>query len=423
MDRMYTGGLLIVDLGKGETSERELDDGLMGSRLGGAAVNLSLFEEFKDLDPVVIGSGLFTGSMVPGCALGVVTARSPLSGKLMHSPLVNYLGAELKLAGFPFVVIHGRSDAPCYLWLHDEIADLLPAQAIWGQDTWSTVDYVREEQGEERIQVLAIGKAGENRLDAAMAVVDYWSEGDKVGLGRRMGEMNLKAVAARGMGELEVEDPKRTLQLYRKAMVSARTKLKGATGVDSLMPGVDLGDLAPIRHRDIACSGCPWPCRTFVKYNEPPTVLKEQLKEPGVLIADASGFRSLMKDGRGATDAARLLEACSRLGLEPMLASGQIAGMGLEEAKARLDALSSSGFEVAGVPSVEGAASPDAFSPFAPNDGAREEIALAYILGICPRYVAKVGLDLDLCLELIEATTGLRKGREDLLGLANSIIP
>jgi aldehyde:ferredoxin oxidoreductase len=422
MDKMYTGSILVVDLSKGETSERELSDELIESRLGGAAINLSLFEEFKNQDPVVIGSGLFTGTMIPGCALAAVTARSPLNGKVMHSPLVNYLGAELKLAGFPFVVLYGRSEEPSYLWLHDEIADLLPAQSIWGQDTWKTADYIREEQGEGRIQVLAIGKAGENCLDSAMAVVDYWSEGDKVGLGKRMGEMNLKAVATRGMGELEVEDPVRTLELYRKAMVGIRSKLKGAKGIDSLLPKADFGDLASIRHRDIACSGCPWPCRTFVKYNEPPTVMKEESKEPGMLIVDVSGFQSLMEGGRGATDAAKLLEVCSRLGLEPISAAKQIPGLGYEEARAKLDSLASSDFGVKGIPKVDGAVLPERFSPFAPNGGAEDEIALAYVLGICPRYVAKVGIDIELCLKLIEATTGLTKEGEDLLGLTNSII-
>jgi aldehyde:ferredoxin oxidoreductase len=422
MDLMYTGSVLMVDLSKGETSERELSDELIGARLGGAAINLALFEEFKDKDPIVIGSGLFTGTMVPGCALGVATARSPLNGKVMHAPIVNYLGAELKLAGFPFVVIHGRSKSPTYLWLHDEIADLLSAQAIWGGDTWKTVDHIREEQGEERIQVLAIGRAGENRSDAAMAVVDYWSEGDKIGLGKLMGEMNLKAVAARGMGELEVSDSHRTLELCRQSMQAARSRLNGASGIESLVPDADLADLAPIRHREIACSGCPWPCRTFVKYNEPPTILKEALKEPGMLITDVSGFLALRSMGRNSMDAARLLEVCSRLGLEPIAASKQIEGVAFADAKARLEDLASIGFGIAGVPSVPGATSPGTFSPFAPNGGEKEDLALAYVLGLCPRYVARVGLDLGMCLELIEATTGLIKERHELAGLANSLI-
>lgn len=422
MDHMYTGNILILDLTTGATTERELTDELVGARIGGAALNLSLYEEFKEKDPVIVGAGLLTGSMVPGSSLGVVTARSPISGKVMHSPLVNFLGTELKLAGFPFIVLHGRSERPSYLWLHDEIADLLPAEKVWGQDTWHTVDFIRDEQGEERIQVLSIGRAGENGGTGATAVVDYWSEGDKIGIGKRLGEMNLKALAARGMGELEVQDADRTMDLCMRMMRDARSKLSGARGIGSLLPKEDLKDLSTVKHRDIACSGCPWPCRTFAKYNEPPTVLKEELKEPGVLIVDASGFVALLKRGYGAADSARLLETCSRLGLEPVAASQEVGGTAYEDAKARLEELSSTAFNVPSPPRIEGAVCPGTFSPFAPNGGEAEDIALAYILGICPRYAARVGMDASVLSEMVEATTGLSRGADELLNLANSLI-
>jgi len=125
---------------------------------------------------------------------------------------------------------------------------------------------------------------------------------------------------------------------------------------------------------------------------------------------------------RDSADAARLLEVCSRLGLEPVAASKQIEGVAFADAKARLEVLASTGFGISGVPSVPGATSPSKFSPFAPNGGEKEDLALAYVLGICPRYVAKIGLDLGMCLKLIEATTGLSKGRDELVGLANSLI-
>jgi hypothetical protein len=224
------------------------------------------------------------------------------------------------------------------------------------------------------------------------------------------------------MGELEVDDPSRTLELCRLAMHAARSHLRGAKGIESLVTDADMADLAQIRHRDIACSGCPWPCRTFVKYNEPPTVLKEQLKEPGMLISDVSGFLALRDKGRNSMDAARLLEVCSRIGVEPIAASKLVEGVAFAEAKALLESRASTGFEVTGVPSVPGATSPDTFSPFAPNGGEGEDLALAFVLGICPRYVAKVGLDLGMCLELIAATTSLSMGREELVGLAKSLI-
>jgi len=422
MDFMYTGNLLMVDLAKGETQEGVLEDGLIESKLGGAAVNAELFKQNGSKDPVIIGSGLFTSSMIPGSAMSVVTARSPITGKIMHSPIVNFAGAEMKLAGFDFIVMHGRSSKPAYLWLHDEIADLLPADEIWGKDTWKTVDYIRKEQGEERIQVISIGPAGENGGSIGQAVVNYWSEGDKIGLGKRFGDMNLKAVCTRGMGELELADPGAFLGPCLQAIEDARTKLGGAHGIDSLMPGTDLKNFNEVRHRNSACFGCPWPCRTFAKYNEPPTVLKEALPEAGVLIADAPGFASILGAGFDAAEASRLLETASRMGIEPIGASPMLKGLGFQDAKTKLEAMGSSKTNVSALPTMPGACRPDVFSPFAPNGGDEETIALAYVLGICPRYAAKVGLDTSQVSEFIMACTELDVEPATLSDIARSLL-
>ena len=422
MDYMYTGNLLVVDLAKGETQEGVLEDDLIESKLGGAAVNAELFKQHEGKDPAILGSGLFTSSMVPGSAMSVVTARSPITGKIMHSPIVNFAGAEMKLAGFDFIVIHGRSPEPTYLWLHDEIADLIPADEIWGKDTWKTVDYIREEQGEERIQVISIGPAGEKGGSIGQAVVDYWSEGDKIGLGKRFGDMNLKAVCTRGMGELELADPDAFLLICMQAIEDARTKLGSAHGIESLMPGTDLKNFVAVRHRDSACFGCPWPCRTFAKYNEPPTVLKEALPEPGMLIADAPGFASILNAGFDAVEASRLLETASRFGVEPIGASPMLKGLGYQEARMKLETMGLGQTDVTALPTVPGACRPDLFSPFAPNGGDEETIALAYVLGICPRYAARVGLDKGQVSEIIRVCTELEIAPAELSNIARSLL-
>lgn len=422
MDYMYTGNLLMVDLTKVETQEGVLEDELIETKLGGAAVNVELFKQHESKDPLIIGSGLFTSSMMPGSSMSVVTARSPTTGRLMHSPIVNFAGAEMKLAGFDFIVIHGHSSRPIYLWLHDEIADLLPADEIWGKDTWKTVDFIREEQGEERIQVISIGPAGEKGGSIGQAVVNYWSEGDKIGLGKRFGDMRLKAVCTRGMGELELADPDAFLALCLRAIEDARTKLGGAHGIDSLMPGTDLRNFKEVRHRDSACFGCPWPCRTFAKYNEPPTVLKEALPEPGVLIADAPGFASLLGAGFNAVEASRLLEVASRMGIEPIAASTMLTELGFQDAKAKLETMGSGQTNVSAAPTVPGACRPDVFSPFAPNGGDEETIALAYVLGICPRYAARVGLDMSQVSEIIRVCTELEVEPAALSDISRSLL-
>ncbi|MBM4237223.1 MAG: hypothetical protein FJ151_01920 [Euryarchaeota archaeon] len=422
MDYMYTGNLLVVDLEKGETEERLVDEDMLRSKLGGAAVNDALFKEFESKDPVIVGAGLFTSSMIPGSSMSVMTARSPIADRKMHCPIVNLAGAEVKLAGFDFIVLHGTSPKPVYLWLHDEIADLLPAEGMWGRDTWHTADHIREEQGEERIQVISIGPAGEKRGSIGQLIVDYWSEGDKVGFGRRFGEMGLKAIGTRGMGELELADPEKFLALCLEAIGDARKRVGGARGIDSLMPSVDMKNLMAVRHRDSACFGCPWPCRTYAKYNEPPTVLREALEEPGVLIADAPGFAAMLTAGFDAVETSKLLEVVSRLGIEPVGAALSIEGLGFADAKARLERMGSEKTDVRSIPTVEGACRPDLFSPFAPNGGDEETIALAYILGVCPRFAAKMGIDRELVSKLIEACAEVEIRPDALGSLARSIL-
>lgn len=421
-ENMYAGSVMVLDLSAGEVEERRLEEVLVASRAGGAALNLTLFEEFHGSDPIVLGSGLLTGSMVPGSALSVATARSPITGKVMHCPLVSHLGTELKLAGFPFLVLHGRCPRPSYIWMHDEMLDLLPADGLWGKDTWATADLVREEQGDERIQVLSIGPAGERGGSGAAAIVNYWPEGDRIGLGGRLGGMNLKAIAARGMGELRVADPEGAWDVCMRMTEDARVRLSGARGLVSLLPGVAPGDLAAIEHRDVACSGCPWPCRTFVKYNEPREVMGAGVREPGTLLADAPGYYALLGSGLSAIDAARLMERCSRLGLEPMAASQGLEGAELATAMERLLERSQGRFDAPSLARVDGAVGHRTFSAFAPNGGVPEEIALAYILGLCPRYVARMGMDLGLHLEAVEAMSGIRFEEQGLLRLANSIM-
>jgi aldehyde:ferredoxin oxidoreductase len=421
MGYLYAGGTLIVDLDRGEIEGRELPKDLVASKLGGAALNLALFEEFKERDPVVFGTGPLTATMAPGSALAVATFRSPIDHRVMHVPLLSSLGAELKLSGFSFIVLHGKSEAPAHLWLHDEIADLLPADQLWGQDTWRTTDLIREEQGDGRIQVLSVGPAGERGGSIGQAVVNYWSEGDKVGLGARLGQMHLKALACRGMGGLEVADPERTLDLCIREIHRAKDELGRSKGISSLMPDSDLKNFGEVHHRDSACQGCPWPCRSFSKYNEPPTVLREALEEPGMMIADTPGFVSLLDRGFEAIGASRLMEAASRLGIEPISASALLPA-DLSGAIGRLGALSSTATNVGGVPQVKGATRPDIFSPFAPNGGEAKNIALAFILGICPRYAARIGMDLSLYSQMLMAGADIEMNEAKLDALASSII-
>ncbi len=104
----YTGNILIADLASGECETEELSQELVEKALGGAAINMELYEQYKDKDPLIIGTGFFTATFFPCSCLAVLTGKSPITGKIGHAPLTWQAGVELKLAGFDFVVILGQ---------------------------------------------------------------------------------------------------------------------------------------------------------------------------------------------------------------------------------------------------------------------------------------------------------------------------
>src|SRR3990167_3451381 len=107
MPFLYSGRILIVDLDSKETEERPLDERFIEENLGGALVAQALYEEFESQEPLVLSTGLFTATLFPAGALGIMTAKSPITGKLAHAPFVLMGGMEIKLTGFDFIVIKG----------------------------------------------------------------------------------------------------------------------------------------------------------------------------------------------------------------------------------------------------------------------------------------------------------------------------
>ncbi len=72
----YNGAILIVDLETGETTNEDLELDLMEKCLGGAALNLDLYQKYADRDPVVLGTGLFTATFVPASCLIIIITQA-----------------------------------------------------------------------------------------------------------------------------------------------------------------------------------------------------------------------------------------------------------------------------------------------------------------------------------------------------------
>lgn len=400
MDYMYTEYYLVVDLATGETEEIELEDEFVEEYVGGAKLNLALYEKYKDEDPIIFGSGIFSSTMVPGSCLGVLTAKSPVTGNVAHAPITWNAGAELKFTGYSFVVVKNKAADPTYLWLHDEIADIVDASAVWGKDTWEATDAIREEQGEDRIQLLIIGKAGENKLTSAQVINNYWGDGDRFGFGALFGEKNLKAIAMRGMGELDLDDPDAFIEkvegLY-KEVVAQVGDAKGFDAVDYVDMPADLRAAADKQtHRVEADFNSPLPYKVYLKYREDPKSMDMTDNwNPGVLVSDPEGFAAIGK-AVNPDAAGEVLEKVFRLGLNPLAVASKLTAKDAAGAIAELEKLAESS---------EAEKFDAVYSPIAPTS---DRMEAAYIAGICPVLAAKAeALNAETFAEYASLTTGL----------------
>ena len=431
MEYLSSDKIAIVDLTTGEVDEDELSEDLVLDRIGGIGITSYLYEKYENDDPLVLGTGLLTGTFVPGSSLGVMTAKSPRTGKVCHAPFCLYAGMEMKYAGFDYLVIKGTSQKPVYLWLHDGIVDINDAGAIMDMNPGEIVDIktgLRAELGDELIQFLSVGKAAENGSDLAQVLVNCWSSGDRWGFGKILGDKGLKTIAMRGMGLLEIADPETfvadALQLISIISKGPALTQKGCIEFPGAMGQEDVKEwISPFVHRHTASFNTPYPCNTFVKYDEDPQILKESaVEEPGVLITDIEGLTGFKSAGLNAEDSSRMIAACNRHGIDPVCASELLAKSGANGLAAMEKAL----LDLQG-PVENDSTSP--FSPCAPSmplfadfGGAKDEAwwerrqAVAYIFGIDPVFAlmapelteeklvdfVNIGTELDITLDTLD---------------------
>ncbi len=387
MEYLASDKIAIVDLGTREITEDELDEDLVLDKIGGAGITKHLYDEYASDDPIVLGTGLLTGTLVPGASLGVVTAKSPSSGKVSHVPLNLDAGMELKYSGFDYLVIKGKADKPVYLWIHDGILDINDADDLWGQNTWSATDHIRSEMGDDLIQVLSIGEAGEKGSELAQFGINYWQSPDRLGFGRLFGQKNLKLIAIRGMGLLEISEPEEFVEDCAEMVATLRSKAGTTQGIAAAAAALgeeDLSDwLGPLTHRHMACFNTPVATNTFIFTDDDPALLKESaVAEPGFLLTDIFPLIAFKKAGLSAKDAGMVLKACAKYGID---------GAAVAELSAKAGLTSPADIEKA-FQDLKGPVSSTGKSIFSPwgavgqdmNEKWERRQAVAYILGLHP---------------------------------------
>ncbi len=209
------GKNLEINLSTGKSDKTEVDTTAREMYLGGRGTNTKLFWDRVPPETVpyscdnllIFGVGVLTGSSAPGANRTILTTLSPQTNLQTYSSLGGFWGAELKHAGYDNLIISGKSSKPVYLWINDDKAEIRDADHLWGKDVRETTKIIRDELKQNRVQVLSIGQAGENRVLAATIEHGSGTGASRAGVGAVMGDKKLKAIAVYGTKDIHIARP------------------------------------------------------------------------------------------------------------------------------------------------------------------------------------------------------------------------
>ena len=144
--------ILVLDLTLEKIEEKSLQPEILKVFIGGSSLAAQLFldcngHEFEPLaaqSPLIVMAGPLVGTNFPGSSRFCMCARSPLTGIWGESASGGAFGAELKKAGFDGILITGQSQNPICIVIEDSKAIIEDAGELWGQDTYDTIDALKE---------------------------------------------------------------------------------------------------------------------------------------------------------------------------------------------------------------------------------------------------------------------------------------
>ena len=215
----WNGTILRVNLSNGEIKKEPLNMDHARAYIGGRGLGTKIL--YDEIDPgkvdalgpenkLIMATGPLTGTSAPTGGRYMVITKSPLTGAIACSNSGGYIGAEIKFAGYDFLIFEGKAKEPVYLWIHNDQAELRPAGKIWGMTTDKAEPALKEATHPDA-KVCGIGPAGEQLALTAAVINDTARAAGRSGVGAVMGSKNLKAVVVRGTNSVKVARPKEYL--------------------------------------------------------------------------------------------------------------------------------------------------------------------------------------------------------------------
>jgi len=344
--------ILKVNLSTNETEEYIIPEKWEKDFLGGASLAARILYKHltPELDalspdaPLLFMMGPMTGTSGPTTGRFVICGKGPATGLWAESNIGGFWGPELRAAGYDGLWITGKASEPVYLWLNGSRLEVRRAAHLWGQNTYTTQDKVKEEVGEKSARVCVIGPAGEKQVLFASIMCDHGRMAGRTGMGAVMGAKNLKAIAVYGTKEIPVfnlakykalrsesnrklrdDNEAKILREVGTAGVANYTEYLGAMPVkyysSGSFPAVDQVSGAKMTEAILvgrsACQGCVIACGRVVKLPQ------DTMKRKGPEHETAVGFgANLMNDNLEAI--VDLGELCDRYGMDTISMSNTI---------------------------------------------------------------------------------------------------
>src|SRR3989337_2550821 len=226
-----TGFSLEIDLSRGSIEKVETDPRDTELYLGGQGIAAKiLFERvppgtdpFSPDNLLIFSTGLLHGTPAPAANRTAVNTISPQTNLMSHSLFGGFFGPELKYAGYDRIIIRGKAPDLVYLYIHNDKVEIRDATHLRGIGSTETGDLLKRELKDQKVQVAAIGLAGENRV--FMASIEHNHASAARGVGVIMGDKRLKAIAVRGTKDVNIARPAElfeTCQSIQKKMAESK---------------------------------------------------------------------------------------------------------------------------------------------------------------------------------------------------------
>ncbi len=356
----YHERILRVNLTDGTFKIQPLPKEWIKDYIGGDGFGARLlFEEVRaGTDPLsssnklILGTGPITGTLWPMSGRTVFISKAPLTGIWGESHVGGFLGAELKFAGYDMLVVEGKSERPVFIDIHDSDLQIRDAGDLWGLTTNEATEAIKKKNHDPDYQVAAIGPAGERLVRFSSLIINHARAAGRTGMGAVLGSKNVKAIAVRGHGAVEVHDREAFTELAKKAHSrvrenpQAREMGKWGTWVLTAVKQ-EIGELPTLNHQtgvfegweklsgdyirprftvtDRACFGCSLGCK---KMNYIPDGPFSGTLEEGPEYEGLMAFGSSL----GIDDYATTLKAnqiCNRYGMD-IISAGATIGFAIE---------------------------------------------------------------------------------------------